>query len=87
LPRREVLETLARRYHHLQNEHKRAGPESVVRRRIGERLLDVGERFDNEESPPWEHAAELLADGLIHTNAALTPTRPARALAPSVDGA
>jgi hypothetical protein len=27
----------------------------------------------NDESPPWEHAAELLADGLIDTNAALTP--------------
>ena len=184
LPRREVLQTLARRYHHLQNEHKRSGLESGVRRRIEEQLLDVRERFDrlleewvpdselrqawrehlhnrvaapagpaairplvfrgrseagavvevrgrggdeleveidgsvvariagekdftpvipsfrwrfdgvefgelfdvsnealdaladflrNDESPPWEHAAELLADGLIDTNAGLTP--------------
>jgi hypothetical protein len=184
LPRRDVLETLARRYHHLQNEHKRAGLESGVRRRIEDQLLDVRERFDrllvewvpdpalqqawrehlhnrvpapagppgihpllfrgrseagaivevrgesgdelkveidgslvarivgekdfaaeipsfhwhfdgveyeevfdvsnealdaladfldNDESPPWEHAAELLADGLIDTNAGLTP--------------
>jgi hypothetical protein len=184
LPRREVLQTLARHYHHLQNEHKRAGLESGVRRRIEERLLDVRERFDrileewvpdpelqqawrehlhnrvaapagpagirplifrgrseagavvevrgrgddeleveidgslvariagerdftpvipsfrwrfdgvefgelfdtpsealdaladflrNDQSPPWEHAAELLADGLIDTHAALTP--------------
>jgi hypothetical protein len=179
-----VLQTLARHYHHLQNEHKRAGLESGVRRRIEERLLDVRERFDrileewvpdpelqqawrehlhnrvaapagpagirplifrgrseagavvevrgrgddeleveidgslvariagerdftpvipsfrwrfdgvefgelfdtpsealdaladflrNDQSPPWEHAAELLADGLIDTHAALTP--------------
>lgn len=184
LPRREVLQTLARHYHHLQNEHKRAGLESGVRRRIEERLLDVRKRFDrileewvpdpelqqawrehlhnrvaapagpagirplifrgrseagavvevrgrgddeleveidgslvariagerdftpvipsfrwrfdgvefgelfdtpsealdaladflrNDQSPPWEHAAELLADGLIDTHAALTP--------------
>jgi hypothetical protein len=46
LPRREVLETLARHYHHLQNEHKRAGVESGVRRRIEEQLLEVRERFD-----------------------------------------
>jgi hypothetical protein len=32
------------------------------------------------QSPPWEHAAELLADGLIDTNFALTP-RGRRALA------
>jgi hypothetical protein len=46
LPRREVLQTLARHYHHLQNEHKRAGVESGVRRRIEEQLLEVRERFD-----------------------------------------
>jgi hypothetical protein len=46
LPRHDVLETLARHYHHLQNEHKRASPESGIRRRIEERLLDVRERFD-----------------------------------------
>jgi hypothetical protein len=46
LPRREVLETLARHYHHLQNEHKRAAPEGGVRRRIGERLFQVRGRFE-----------------------------------------
>jgi hypothetical protein len=45
-PRREMLEALARHYHHLQNEHKRAAPESGMRRRIEERLLDVRERFE-----------------------------------------
>lgn len=46
LPRREMLEALARHYHHLQNEHKRAAPESSVRRRIEPRLLHVRERFE-----------------------------------------
>jgi hypothetical protein len=46
LPRRDVLETLAHDYHHLQNEHKRASLESGARRRIEERLVDVRERFD-----------------------------------------
>jgi hypothetical protein len=41
-----VLETLVRHYHHLQNEHKRAAPESSVRRRIEPRLLQVRERFE-----------------------------------------
>jgi hypothetical protein len=46
MPRRELLEALARQYHHLQNEHKRFPEGSTMRRRIEERLLDVGERFD-----------------------------------------
>ena len=46
LPLREELEALVRYYHHLQNEHQRAAPESSARRRIEERLLDVRERFD-----------------------------------------
>jgi hypothetical protein len=46
LPLRELLETLARQYHHLQNEHKHFREGSTMRRRIGERLLDVRERFD-----------------------------------------
>jgi hypothetical protein len=46
LPRRELLETLARAYHRLQNEHKRAAQESGNRRRIEERMLEVRERFD-----------------------------------------
>ena len=65
LPRREELEALARHYHHLQNEHKRAPLESSMRRRIEERLLEVRQRFDRllEEWVPeeelrrvwWEH--------------------------------
>ena len=43
---REELEALVRRYHHLQNEHKRASVESGVRRRIEERLLEIRARFD-----------------------------------------
>jgi hypothetical protein len=46
LPIREELEALARHYHHLQAEHQNAGPESGLRRRIEERLLDVRGRFD-----------------------------------------
>jgi hypothetical protein len=46
LPRREVLLALAHQYHHLQNEHKRAKPESGTRRRTEERLLEVRERFE-----------------------------------------
>jgi hypothetical protein len=46
IPRRGLLETLAKRYHHLQNEHKSASPGSGVRRRIEDRLLEVRERFD-----------------------------------------
>jgi hypothetical protein len=46
LPTREELEALVRHYHHLQNEHKRAAPESSTRRRLEARLLDVRRRFD-----------------------------------------
>jgi hypothetical protein len=45
-PLREVLDVLVRLYHHLQNEHKRFPEGSTMRRRIGQRLLDVRERFD-----------------------------------------
>jgi hypothetical protein len=38
-----------------------------------EALDALADFLRNDESPPWEHAAELLADGLIDTNAALTP--------------
>jgi hypothetical protein len=46
VPLREELQTLAHWYHHLQNEHQSASPESGVRRRIESDLLDVRERFD-----------------------------------------
>ena len=49
----EMLEALARRYHHLQNEHQRAAPESGTRRRIEERLFDV----------PPEHSDGVSATG------------------------
>jgi hypothetical protein len=46
LPRREELEALARHYHHLQNEHKRARPDGTVRRQIEARLMQTRARFD-----------------------------------------
>jgi hypothetical protein len=46
VPLREELEALVHGYHHLQNEHHRAAPESSVRRRIEDELLDVRERLD-----------------------------------------
>jgi hypothetical protein len=47
LPLREELEALAHHYHHLQDEHKRAAPESSTRRRIEDELLEVRERFES----------------------------------------
>jgi hypothetical protein len=55
---REELEALVRRYHHLQNEHKRASLESGVRRRIEERLLEIRARFDRVLSE-WVADEEL----------------------------
>jgi hypothetical protein len=56
LPRREELQALVRRYHHLQNEHVRAPVDSAPRRRIEEKLLDLRRRFDRvlEEWVPDE---------------------------------
>jgi hypothetical protein len=67
-PRREVLEVLARHYHHLQNEHKRAGLESGVRRRIEDELLRVRERFDRllDEWVPEEELQSAWRDHLHH---------------------
>jgi hypothetical protein len=45
-----------------------------------EALQALAEFLDGGESPPWEHASELLADGLIDVHFALTP-RGRRALA------
>jgi hypothetical protein len=47
-----------------------------------EALQALAEFLDRGESPPWEHASELLADGLIDIHVALTP-RGHRALARS----
>ena len=65
-PRREELEALARHYHHLQNEHKRAPLESSMRRRIEERLLDVRQRFDRllEEWVPEEELRRAWSEHL-----------------------
>jgi hypothetical protein len=46
LPIREELDALARNYHHLREEHRRARPESSTRRRLEGPLLDVRERFE-----------------------------------------
>ena len=45
-----------------------------------EALQALSDFLDRGESPPWEHASELLADGLIDVHFALTP-RGHRALA------
>jgi hypothetical protein len=45
-----------------------------------EALQALAEFLDRGDSPPWEHASELLADGLIDVHFALTP-RGHRALA------
>jgi hypothetical protein len=42
----EELDALVHTYNHLRNEHKRARPESSVRRRIEERQLSVRQRFE-----------------------------------------
>jgi hypothetical protein len=47
-----------------------------------EALQALAEFLQRGESPPWEHASELLADGLIDAHFALTP-RGHRALARS----
>jgi len=75
-PRREELEALVRHYHHLQNEHERASPESSTRRRLEERLLDVRERFDRllEE---WVPEDELRLEWREHLhNRAPMPSGP-----------
>jgi hypothetical protein len=46
VPLREELESLVHWYHHLQNEHQRAAPESGFRRRIEHDLLQVRGRLD-----------------------------------------
>jgi hypothetical protein len=76
LPRREELEALVRHYHHLQNEHERASPESSTRRRLEDRLLDVRERFDRllEE---WVPEEELRREWREHLhNRAPAPSGP-----------
>ncbi len=45
-PRRELLDALARRYHHLQVEHQKFEPGNSVRRRLEDELLDVRTRFE-----------------------------------------
>jgi len=69
-----------------------AGIEPVVRFRLNENdyeeifaasdeaLQALAEFFEQGDAPPWEHASELLADGMIDVHFALTP-RGHRALA------
>jgi hypothetical protein len=68
LPRRETLHALARYYHQLQREHQETPPESALRRRIGDRLLAVRERFDRmlEEWVPEEELREQWRAYLEH---------------------
>jgi hypothetical protein len=78
LPRRELLDALARHYHHLQNEHKRAAPESGMRRRIEEQLLDVRERFERVLAE-WVHEPELQQEWreYVHNRGPEPPGPPA----------
>lgn len=69
-----------------------AGTETLARFRLNENdyveifaaseeaLQALAEFLERGDSPPWEHASELLADGLIDVHFALTP-RGHRALA------
>jgi hypothetical protein len=56
LPRRELLEALARDYHTVKTEHAGAAPESRVRHRSEGRLVETRERFERmlEEWVPEE---------------------------------
>jgi hypothetical protein len=73
---RELLEALARRYHHLQNEHKRAAPDSSVRRRIEPELEQVRERFESLLAE-WVDDEELRNAWLEHLrNRAPEPAGP-----------
>jgi hypothetical protein len=75
-PRHELLEALARHYHHLQNEHKRTSPGSGVRRRIEDRLLEVRERFDRLLDE-WVPEGELREAWREHVhNRSPTPAGP-----------
>lgn len=78
LPVREELEALAKHYHHLQNEHKRASPNSGVRRRIQDRQLEVRERFDRvlEELVPDEDLQRAWRNHL-HNRVPAPPGPPA----------
>ena len=48
-------------------------------------LEALADFLDDGKPPPWDHASELLADGLIDTHFALTP-RGRRALAQTAQG-
>jgi hypothetical protein len=65
-PRREELQALVRYYRHLQNEHRRAAPESAARRRIEDKLLDVRQQFDRvlEEWVPEEEVRDAWRNHL-----------------------
>ncbi len=67
-PRREELEALARRYHHLQVEHQSFKRGSTIRRRIEDELLAVRERFDRllEEWVPDEELEDQWREYLEH---------------------
>jgi hypothetical protein len=45
-PRREELDALVHYYYHLRNEHERSQPESSMRRRLEDELLEVRKRFE-----------------------------------------
>jgi hypothetical protein len=68
LPRRELLEALAREYHSLKAEHAGAAPESHVRHRAEKKLLEARERFDRmlDEWVPEDDLRTAWRDYLDH---------------------
>ncbi|MER3488123.1 MAG: hypothetical protein C4307_05090, partial [Chloroflexota bacterium] len=63
------LEQIVAEYHHLRAEHRRAGPESSVRRRMEARLEELDRRFERllEEWVPEERLRQELRAFLKET--------------------
>ena len=76
LPRREELEALMRRYHHLKNGARRRPSKARRGMRIEERLLDVRERFDRLSRSGFPRRSSGARGGSICTTA--RPCRPGR---------
>jgi hypothetical protein len=83
VPLGEELEALARHYHHLQVEHQNVRPETSVRRRLEDRVLDARARFDRllEEWVPDDEVRAAWRRYLDHHGP--RPDEPA-AIAPRV---
>jgi len=78
------LEAHVADYHHLQEEHRRAGPEGSVRRHLHDRLLELEEEFERllAEWIEDEHVRTEWREHLHH--GAPAPSEPRAARAPLV---